>query len=165
MGAEIGLGVPISAALFTEYCTDSFAFAEFHCGALEILVDLKRHDLMLGITSNGEARIQIGNIRALGLDHLIHEILISELEGVRKPDILIFERAAQRLGVDPAECLFVGDNLAADILGAKQAGMKSVWFRPDPVPVPINSGPLRPDYCISRLEEVLTIYKSLKMNY
>ena len=68
------------------------------------------------------------NIEALGLEPLVDAILISEAEGLRKPDAAIFFRAAERAGARPEECLFVGDNPEADILGAHGAGMKTAWF-------------------------------------
>ena len=60
-------------------------------------------------------------------------ILISEAEGLRKPDAAIFCRAAERVGARPGECLFVGDNPEADIFGAHAAGMKTAWFNPGAV--------------------------------
>jgi len=39
----------------------------------------------------------------------------------------IFLRAAQRLGVAPHECVMVGDNPEADMMGAMNVGMKAVW--------------------------------------
>jgi putative hydrolase of the HAD superfamily len=44
----------------------------------------------------------------LGVRDAVDAVLISETEGVRKPDAAIFHRAAQRLGVRPDECCFVG---------------------------------------------------------
>ena len=56
-------------------------------------------------------------------------VVISEREGIRKPDPKIFIRAAERVRVPPQQCLFVGDNPEADIGGALAAGMQAVWRR------------------------------------
>ena len=49
---------------------------------------------------------------------------------VRKPSALLFETAAARLGVAPADTWFVGDRLDTDVAGARAAGMVAVWLRP-----------------------------------
>lgn len=52
--------------------------------------------------------------------------------GVTKPDAAIFEAAAAAFGVSAASCLYVGDRLATDAVGATTAGMRGVWLaRPD----------------------------------
>jgi putative hydrolase of the HAD superfamily len=87
-------------------------------------------------------------------------VLISEAEGVRKPEQAIFERAARRLGVESRQCLFVGDSPTADVLGAHAAGMRTAWFRcgmtwpPDLAPAP---GP-----AIDALSEVLRLIEETK---
>jgi HAD superfamily hydrolase (TIGR01450 family) len=43
-----------------------------------------------------------------------------------KPQPVFFNKLCQRLNVDPARCLLIGDNLEADIMGAKNMGMKTL---------------------------------------
>ena len=93
------------------------------------LTGLRARGLRLGIVTNGETEFQRRHVEALGLDRLVDAVLISQAEGLRKPDAALFLRAANRLGAEPAGCLFVGDNPAVDILGAHAAGMRTVWFR------------------------------------
>ena len=97
-------------------------------GMAQTLTALRESGLKLGIVSNGETSFQRRNIEALGLEPLVDAVLISEAEGLRKPDAAMFRRAAERLHVSPEQCLFVGDNPEADILGAHRAGMKTAWF-------------------------------------
>ena len=89
---------------------------------------LREKGLRLGIVTNGETAFQMRNVRALGLERLAVAILVSETEGLRKPGAALFQRAADRLQMKPDQCLFVGDNPAADILGAHGAGMRTAWF-------------------------------------
>jgi putative hydrolase of the HAD superfamily len=49
--------------------------------------------------------------------------------GVSKPDRRIYEIAADELGVEPADCLFVGDGANDELPGAEQAGMTAVQLR------------------------------------
>jgi putative hydrolase of the HAD superfamily len=82
----------------------------------------------LGIVTNGQSPFQERNIAALGIRHYFDTILVSEAEGVRKPDAAIFLRAAARLQARADETVFVGDNPQADIAGAQRCGMKAIWF-------------------------------------
>lgn len=83
----------------------------------------------LGLITNGLFVVQSANIKALGLDKLLDIILISESEGVAKPDPEIFRRASERLGVSTEECIFVGDHPEKDITAAKKVGMTAIWKR------------------------------------
>jgi glycerol-1-phosphatase len=49
---------------------------------------------------------------------------------VRKPNALVLEVAAARLGVAPGDTWVLGDRLDTDIAGAKAAGMCAVWLKP-----------------------------------
>ncbi|MGH7469710.1 MAG: HAD family hydrolase [Longimicrobiales bacterium] len=60
-------------------------------------------------------------------DHL-ECIIVSADYCVRKPNVLLFEVAAARLGLSPRHIWFVGDRFDTDITGAKVAGMTAVWF-------------------------------------
>ena len=66
------------------------------------LADLHALGMKLGIITNGSTSMQEQKIRQLGIADLMDEVLISEREGVRKPDRRIFERALERLDVVPA---------------------------------------------------------------
>jgi putative hydrolase of the HAD superfamily len=49
--------------------------------------------------------------------------------GVSKPDPRIYAIACERLGVEPADCLFVGDGANDELPGAERAGMTAVQLR------------------------------------
>jgi FMN phosphatase YigB (HAD superfamily) len=50
---------------------------------------------------------------------------------LRKPASEIFQRAARRRAVDPANSVRVGDNPDADVRGAKSSGMHAIRIRDD----------------------------------
>ena len=54
-------------------------------------------------------------------------ILVSDKENIKKPNPLIFERAAKKLDVDLSECLFVGDSFKNDYEASRLAGMHSIY--------------------------------------
>lgn len=104
---------------------------QHHCigfpGLFEILEFLKERNIKLGIISNGFGRFQMNNIKGLNIKHFFDEILISEIEGVRKPNIEIFQRALGRLGLQPNETIYVGDHPINDVDASINAGMIGVW--------------------------------------
>jgi putative hydrolase of the HAD superfamily len=120
-----------------------------------LLQALRSRGYRLGIVTNGSVRLQGGKIAHLGLASLVDTILISEREKARKPDPTIFHRAAGRLGVAPAACLFVGDDPAADVAGALAAGMGAVWRRDRPWPEDLPIAPPRTIAALSELLELL----------
>lgn len=70
-----------------------------------------------------------------GVRDLFQEILISAEVGWRKPRREIFQIALDRMRLDPAEALFVGDSMEIDVAGAKQIGMDAVWLNPEYQPI------------------------------
>jgi putative hydrolase of the HAD superfamily len=81
-------------------------------------------------TSFGEPVIRHELARYGLTDHLAF-VMVSSDYSVRKPNPLLFEVAAARLGMAAREIWFVGDRLDTDIAGAKAAGMTAVWFNRD----------------------------------
>jgi putative hydrolase of the HAD superfamily len=66
---------------------------------------------------------------SLPLARLVDAVVLSCLEGRRKPDPKLFAAAASRLGVAPRECLYVGDGGGGELTGASAAGMTAVMLR------------------------------------
>ncbi len=64
----------------------------------------------------------------LGLRELFDGILISSDAGVKKPHADIFEMAFAKFGIDRNDCIYIGNDLHDDILGAHGAGLKSVYI-------------------------------------
>ena len=57
-------------------------------------------------------------------------VVISEEEGVEKPDPRIFRNALERTGSRAEESLYVGDIYHIDVIGARAAGMDVVLLDP-----------------------------------
>jgi putative hydrolase of the HAD superfamily len=73
--------------------------------------------------------MQSAKLECLALPAMFDTVLISEAEGVHKPDPEIFRRALERLGVDAPRACYVGNHPDVDVAGAKAAGLKAVWRR------------------------------------
>ena len=106
----------------------------------------------LYLASNGVADTQYSRLESAGISHYFQEIFISEDTGFHKPEKGYFAYCFARIpDFDPAMAMIVGDSLTSDILGGKNAGLRTCWFnrtgrppRPDIVP----------DFEIHRLEEL-----------
>jgi putative hydrolase of the HAD superfamily len=88
---------------------------------------LRRYGKKLAVITNGGTVRQHRKLELLGLGPLFDAVLISESEGVRKPEPEIFHRALARCGVEAQETMFVGDHPKVDIAGANGAGLIPVW--------------------------------------
>jgi FMN hydrolase / 5-amino-6-(5-phospho-D-ribitylamino)uracil phosphatase len=73
--------------------------------------------------SNGNAQLSM-----VGIAPYFKAGISAKNTGASKPSPLIFEVAAQTVGVKPEQVLHVGDDAALDVLGALNAGMQAVWL-------------------------------------
>lgn len=119
-------------------------------GAHATLRAIRERGLGLGLITNGSGDGQQRKLLQLGLADAFDTVLISEVEGVKKPDAAIFGRALTRLGVPAEESIFVGDHPILDIQGGRAVGMRALWKRNDAWPVPEDA-----DGIIDDLHEVL----------
>lgn len=83
---------------------------------------------LLGVVTNGLSYTQNEKIETAGIKEYFDMILPSQDVGVNKPDPRIFRTAAERLGLDVSECVYVGDTFSNDVYGALSAGMDAIWL-------------------------------------
>ena len=113
------------------YWNTLIAAAELEPGCREALEGLKQAGYILGVGTNMTLDWQLVKLEKLGLLPLMSFVVSSEEAGVEKPDARLFALCAQKAGVRPEECLFVGDSLKSDVLGAENAGMQALWYAPE----------------------------------
>lgn len=140
--------------LLADYRLTCSLHAQPFPGLQEMMAHLRSRGLKLGIVTNGETDFQQRHLDALELPAQVDAILISQKEGLRKPDPALFTLAAERLGVAPTACLFVGDHPQNDIHGAQGVGMSTVWF---PNSVAWMDEYDRADYEIACLSDLLQL--------
>ena len=93
-----------------------------------LLQDLNAAGVPWGIVTNGPSSGQHATIKSRGLEGLNRCVTVSEEVGHRKPDPAIFHAALDCLGVPASrDVLFVGDDVAADMVGAKGVGLSTAW--------------------------------------
>lgn len=94
---------------------------------LSTLKRLKSNSIHLGMITNGKGQFQLDNIRALGIENYFETILISEWEGIKKPNPEIFQSALSQMNVSANESVYIGDHPENDVKGARNIGMLAVW--------------------------------------
>ncbi len=128
------LNIPPDGLDFPRALAAYFAFSETLWKPMphvhETLAELgsARLGLKLAIVSNAA---DTANVQRLIDNHRLRRyfdpIVVSAAVGVRKPNPRIFAPVLEAWPIPPAEIVMIGDTLGADTLGAKHAGMKSVW--------------------------------------
>jgi HAD superfamily hydrolase (TIGR01549 family) len=98
-------------------------------GARALLAALKPR-VRIAIVSNNVRDEQEGKLALFGFGPFVDELVVSAEVGISKPDAAIFRIALDRLGVTADSAVMVGDSWAADIEGARAAGIRAVWFNP-----------------------------------
>ena len=78
--------------------------------------------------TNGEPHIQRRKVAALGIGDLVDDVLFAAEcgDGTGKPAPSAFRAALDRLNVEAARAVFVGDDPRTDIEGAAAVGMKTI---------------------------------------
>lgn len=101
-------------------------------GVKERIKDLKDKGIKVGIITDGRPQGQRNKIKALGLDSLIDDIIITdELGGVqfRKPCDIAFRIMQTRWKLPCEQIVYVGDNPNKDFQACRQLGMRWKYFR------------------------------------
>ena len=98
-------------------------------GVPEALKKLRAAGLRLVVVSNADGTVEEGLTRG-GLRPLLDAVVDSHVVGFEKPDPRIFTHALGLYGSDPARTLHVGDFYAADVAGARAAGVHALLLDP-----------------------------------
>ena len=97
---------------------------------ISILELAKKNNVKLGIITNGPSEHQWSKVKALGVEKWIDKenIIVSGDYGINKPDVRIYEIMQEKLQLPNDSLYYIGDSLENDIVGANNAGWKSIWI-------------------------------------
>ena len=87
--------------------------------------DLRSQGIRTGIITNNIAEFGTHWKAMIPVDELFDDIVDSSAVGIRKPDAAIYALACERLGVEPANALFI-DDYQGNVDGAVAAGLRAV---------------------------------------
>jgi len=123
-------------------------------GALETLQLLREHGHKLALLTNGSAAFQRRKLERYALGPLFELVLIEGELGYGKPDPRVFRSALAHFAIEPQQAWMVGDNLDADIAGAREVGIAGVWHDALGTGLPALSSVV-PERVIQRLSELI----------
>lgn len=134
LGAD-GRVEEVAEILLSEFTTGG-VWTRIIPGAPEALIALKALGVRLAVVSNADGSVE-AQLAADGICQVgpgpgvpVDAVLDSSVVGVAKPDPRIFEVALDRLGVPAGRAVHVGDTPAADVDGARAAGVTPVLIDP-----------------------------------
>ncbi|MBV5297869.1 MAG: HAD family hydrolase [Rhodoferax sp.] len=107
----------------------------------------------LAIVSDAQTVYALAELNTVGLSGFFDPIIVSGDFGYRKPDPRLFEAALRGMKLEPAEVLFVGNDLYRDIHGPQQLGIKTVFFKSSDMQQEREDA--TPDYIIYNFPELL----------
>jgi len=110
---------------------------------------LRRNYCVIAVT-NGNA-----NLDTIGIGDLFHDVVSAASAGCAKPAREIFDVAVKAGGADAGQTLHVGDHPEVDVVGAKNAGLKSVWVNREGSGWPDHLQ--RPDAIVKDVGELLSV--------
>lgn len=152
LAEEFGLDSEVTHDLERHFWEAYARRCEISADTWSTLHALRAAGKTLGIITNGLAQWQTRKIEGMGLGSFFDVVLISEAEGVKKPEAAIFHRALDRIGVAPADAMFVGDHPEVDVRGAHDAGLVAVWKR-----VPYWTLSVEGALVVDKLSEILPV--------
>lgn len=134
---------------------EDFHFME---GAPELLEELKGKYRMF-LISNGNFPVQQGRLGKSGIGRYFADIFISEVLGAEKPNKRFFDLAFAKIpDFDPAHAVIIGDSLTSDIMGGRNAGVRTIWFNPGKMPAVPE---IPADYEIQKLKDLPELLRKL----
>jgi HAD superfamily hydrolase (TIGR01509 family) len=129
--------------------------------ARNTIIELSKRGYLLGIIANTITETEIPDyLETDGLSGYFKTVILSSKVGIRKPNPEIYWEAARRIGVEPAKCVYVGDNPVRDLEGTRAAGygMFILFFEPATQAKEPPTVEIKPDYTIREMKELLDIF-------
>lgn len=115
-------------ALQNRFDEDRLQAFTFYPGIEEFLAEARQLFTLVVIT-NGPEFSQVPKVQAVNLAAHVDHIIIGGQEPEQKPARSIFEKALRLAGCEAHEAIHVGDSLAADIAGAHNSHITSLWIQ------------------------------------
>ncbi len=110
---------------------------------------LKQH-FRLFTASNGNA-----DLERIGLAHYFERSLSARQVGALKPEPALFHKVIEGTGLEPQQVVYVGDDPALDVVGARAAGMVPVWINRERVAWQAEHG--HQAHTVHTLDELATL--------
>lgn len=123
-----------------------------------VLEKIKAMGLMIGCISNTQSLRQVPeSLKHYGIFEYFDMIVLSSQYGRRKPDPSIFYYAARQANLPTSSCIYVGDKINRDVLGAKRANFRLAVKINHEFDTELTDEGAEPDEVIQNMEELLPL--------
>jgi putative hydrolase of the HAD superfamily len=126
-----------------------------------VVIELSKRGYLLGLIANTITETEIPDwMESDGISSYFKTVILSSKVGIRKPNPEIYWEAARRIGIEPAHCVYVGDNPVRDFEGTRAAGygMFILFYEPATQAKEPPTGEIKPDYVIHECSDLLDIF-------
>jgi putative hydrolase of the HAD superfamily len=125
-----------------------------------VLTEIHKMGYKIGLISNVNSRGQVPlNLSQYGIKDYFNPIVLSSEYKRRKPDPAIFHYAARLSNSPTSECIYIGDRIARDIVGAKRAGFHlAIQIKHDFIHGESDEG-ATPDLILNNMNELLKLLR------
>ena len=122
--------------------------------SVDVLKELSGH-CNLAIVTNGFSKTQHSRLDRSPITKFFSHVFISDEIGAQKPNIEFFDFVLSTMDIkDKEKTLIIGDSLKSDVLGGKNAGIKTCWYNPKQED---NHSSIRPNFEIEKLTDLVPI--------
>lgn len=121
---ELDIEKEIFNDLFVEFLYDEVETVD----EVEDLLSYLSNKYQIYAASNGIYDMQINRLKKSNLDKYFKDIFVSDKMGYEKPDKRFFEKIMNITKYSNKNLIMIGDSIKSDIIGAKNSGIKSIYF-------------------------------------
>lgn len=119
---------PHATEMYHCYWDTVIACIEAEPGLINLLSLLKKKEVFVGVCTDMTSYVQTQKLVKIGVIPYIDVIVTNEEAGVDKPGKKIFELCLQKCEYEAEECIFIGDKVEKDMMGAESIGMNGMWY-------------------------------------
>lgn len=148
------LGIKADGIAFETAFRENFHESAILVDGARDLLEYLRSKYKVYVASNASMHQQTNRMKRAELDGYIDGYFVSEEIGFPKPQKEFFDACFKALpDVKPQDVVMIGDSLSADIKGACEYGLKTIWYNHRNEP----TSDVKCDYIVSQLSEVKNI--------
>lgn len=122
------LGLVEDNNFFTETFSENLSHQAILVDGIEDLLSYLNNKYKLYAASNSVYKRQVSRLKKANLYNFFDGIFVSDTLGYEKPNGKFFEKIIDQIDFNKNEVIMIGDSLKSDIVGAKNAQIKSIWF-------------------------------------
>lgn len=133
-------------------------------GVQELIKFLKSKDIKIGVLTNGIFIDQANKLIKLKLDSFVDYLVTADMCGCEKPNPKMFKYILNKMTVSPDQTLMIGDDYIADIKGANDLGIRTIFLKNSSLRN-VNMNLVKPDYTETNHKNILKLVKQLTSNH